>query len=103
MCASSVAAADSVCDAANARASGAEDNFRPPLEATVASKDKVFLHSAPLEQCRTKTLVPAGASLTVYKPHKDWLEVMYIDKSGDDHTGWLQGKHVRVAGRYGGK
>jgi uncharacterized protein YgiM (DUF1202 family) len=97
------AAAGEPCQRLNGRASGPEESYRPSLEATVTAKGKTFLHSAPLAKCRSTTVLALGAFVTVYKPHKEWLEVMYVDKDGQDHIGWLRKERVRLIGPYGSK
>jgi hypothetical protein len=97
------AAAAEPCQRFNARTSGPEESYRPSLEATVVGKGKAFLHSAPLAKCRSTTALAPGAFVTVYKPHKQWLEVMYIGKDGQDHIGWLRKERLRLIGPYGSK
>jgi riboflavin synthase alpha subunit len=42
-----------------------------------------------------------GDSLTVYKSYKDWFNVMYIAKDGEDYTGWVSSKQIKINGQYG--
>ena len=97
-------AADFSCARLNAETSGPDMNFRPPIEGKVVGGEKTFLYSAPNNRCRTRNVVVTkGGFLTVYKPYKDWLKVMYITKNGEDHIGWDRKHQVRLLGHYGGE
>ncbi|MCW2601752.1 MAG: hypothetical protein JWM02_3581 [Frankiales bacterium] len=95
-------AADSSCKKLSAETSGPEMNYRPPLEGEVVGEGKTFLYSAPSDRCKYKhVFVVRGVYLTVYKPHKNWLNVMYIARGGEDHIGWVRKDPVRLLGHYG--
>lgn len=61
-------------------------------------------HSAPSEQCKIKNLflIPSD-SVIAYQEFKNenhtWLYVMYIDKNGNDTTGWMREKDLKVASK----
>lgn len=79
-----------------------DDNYRPPLYGKVIGNKKLNFYTAPDEQCKMKDVfVIKGDSLTIYKPYKGWLNVMYIAKDGEDYTGWVLAKQVKVNGQYG--
>lgn len=93
---------DVECTKLDARVGGSEDNYRPPLEATVIGKDRLYFYSAPNERCKMKDVfVIAGDMLTVYKPFDGWVNVMYISKDGNDFMGWVDEKRIKKIGQYG--
>ncbi|MBF3412659.1 hypothetical protein ACGY7B_04795 [Burkholderia pseudomallei] len=108
MCASFTAYAhanDSVeCRQLNAAKSGPDDNFRPPLSATVTGSGRAYFYSAPSSQCITKrTFIVPGDIVTVYKPYKRWYQVMYENnKTGEDVEGWVEEGRLRLGGHLGG-
>jgi hypothetical protein len=87
------------------KVSGPDDNFRPPLGATAqpqAPSKRVYLRSAPLEQCAAgQPFIVRGDNVTVYKPYKGWMQVMYIAKSGDDYSGWVKETELKMEGTMG--
>jgi len=97
--------ADAKCDQLNAKLSGPDDNFRPPLSAKAEPKapsKRVYLRSAPDEHCAAgQPFIVRGDSVTVYKPYKDWMQVMYVSKSGDDYTGWVKEDEIKETGTMG--
>ena len=97
-------AAESICTKLNKQVDNAENNYRPPLYGKVIGNKKLNFYSAPNMQCKMQGIfVIKGDSLTIYKPYKDWLNVMYISKDGEDYTGWVSAKQVKVNGQYGKK
>ncbi|MFG6892057.1 hypothetical protein ACGYTX_08210 [Burkholderia pseudomallei] len=83
---------------------GPDDNFRPPLSATVTGTGRAHFYSAPASQCIEKRvfLVP-GDTVTVYKSYKTWYQVMYVSgKTGEDFEGWVEEGRVRLGGHLGG-
>lgn len=54
-------------------------------------------------QCITKrTFIVPGDSVTVYKSHGRWYDIMYVNgKTGDDVEGWVEQGRVRLGGQYG--
>lgn len=98
-------AKDSVeCRQLNAAMSGPDDNFRPPLSATVTGSGRAYFYSAPSSQCITKrTFIVPGDMVTVYKPYKRWYQVMYENnKTGEDVEGWVEEGRLRLGGHLGG-
>lgn len=93
------------CKELAAQVNGPEDNFRPPLGATAqpqAPSKRVYLRSAPLEQCAAgQPFIVHGDHVTVYKPYKGWMQVMYIAKSGDDYSGWVKETELKLEGTMG--
>lgn len=95
-------AAEQACTKLSKQTDSVDDNYRPPLEAKVISNKKLYLYAAPDAQCKMKgVFVIKGDSLTVYKPYKKWVNVMYINKDGEDYTGWVSSKQIKINGQYG--
>jgi hypothetical protein len=93
------------CKKLAGQVSGPDDNFRPPLGATAqpqAPSKRVYLRSAPLEQCAAgQPFIVRGDNVTVYKPYKGWMQVMYIAKTGDDYSGWVKETELKMEGTMG--
>nr|WP_256976372.1 SH3 domain-containing protein [Burkholderia sp. AU28863] len=91
------------CGKLDAATSGPDDNFRPPAFGTVIGAGRAYFHSAPDAQCVTKrTFIVPGDSVTVYKSHGRWYNIMYVNgKTGDDFEGWVEQGRVRLGGQYG--
>jgi hypothetical protein len=88
-------AAKQNCAKLSKQVDSADDNYRPPLEGKVICNKKLYFYTAPDAQCKMeKVFVIKGDSLTVYKPYKDWLNVMYIAKDGEDYTGWVSARQI---------
>jgi hypothetical protein len=95
-------AAEQACTKLAAKVDGLDENYRPPIEGKVIGNKKHYFYTAPDLQCKMKgVFVIKGDSLTVYKPYKDWLNVMYIAKNGEDYIGWISSKQVKILGQYG--
>ena len=90
------------CAALDRRAEQLEVNFRPPLEAKVAGKGRLYFHTAPAAACTDKKayIIP-GDSLTVHKPHRGWMQVVYISRSGKEYSGWVEEKRLTLGAPYG--
>ena len=100
--ASAIFGGEAECSRLDARAGGPENNYRPPLEAAVIGKGRLYLHSAPSDRCQMKgVFVIEGDVLTVYKSFEGWANVMYIAKNGDDFMGWVLEKRIKGIGQYG--
>lgn len=91
------------CGQLDAATSGPDDNFRPPASGTVIGTGRAYFYSAPDAHCMTKrTFIVPGDSVTVYKSHGRWYNIMYVNgKTGDDFEGWVEQGRVRLDGRYG--
>ncbi|MDN7586135.1 SH3 domain-containing protein [Burkholderia seminalis] len=91
------------CGKLDAATSGPDDNFRPPASGTVIGVGRAYFYSAPDAQCMTKrTFIVPGDSVTVYKSHGRWYNIMYVNgKTGDDFEGWVELGRVRLDGQYG--
>jgi hypothetical protein len=91
------------CAKLDAATSGPDDNFRPPASGTVIGAGRAYFYSAPDAQCMTKrTFIVPGDSVTVYKPHGRWYNIMYVNgKTGEDFEGWVEQGRVRLGGQYG--
>lgn len=85
-------------------ASGPDDNFRPPLSATVTGSGRAYFYSAPASQCISRhTFLVPGDAVTVYKPYNKWYQVMYVNgKTGEDFEGWVEEGRLRLGGHLGG-
>lgn len=95
-------AAEQVCTKLSKQIDSLDDNYRPPLYGKVFGTKKLNFYTSPDMQCKMQGIfVIRGDSLTIYKPYKDWLNVMYIGKDGEDYTGWVSAKQVKVNGQYG--
>ncbi len=96
-------AAEPVCVKLAKQLDSVDNNYRPPLEGKVIGNKKLYFYTAPDMQCKMKAslFVLKGDSLTVYKPYKDWLNVMYIANDGEDYTAWVSAKQVKIIGQYG--
>jgi hypothetical protein len=83
---------------------GTDANFRPPLAATVIGTGRAYLHSAPASECMSKRLfIIPHDNVTVYKPYKNWYQVMYINsKTGEDFEGWIEDRRLRLGDTVGG-
>lgn len=83
---------------------GPDDNFRPPLSATVTGSKRAYFYSAPASQCIEKRVfVVPGDTVTVYKSYKTWYQVMYVSgKTGEDFEGWVAEGRLRLDGHLGG-
>lgn len=93
------------CRRLNEATRGPDDNFRPPLSATVTGSGRAYFYSAPAPQCMTKrTFIVPGDTVTVYKPYKRWYLVMYVsNKTGEDPIeGWVEEDRLRLGGHLGG-
>ncbi len=91
------------CGKLDAATSGPDDNFRPPASGTVIGAGRAYFYSAPDARCMTKrTFIVPGDSVTVYKSHGRWYNIMYVNgKTGDDFEGWVELGRVRLGGQYG--
>ena len=95
-------AAEQACAKLSKQVDSEDDNYRPPLEGKVIGNQKLNLYTAPAAQCKMKgVFVIKDDSLTVYRPYKNWLNVMYIAKDGEDYIGWVSAKQVKINGQYG--
>ena len=95
-------AADASCSSLAANVEGPEDNFRPPLEAKVIGKKNLYFYSAPNSRCKIKgAYAVPGNTLTIYKQHMRWSNVMFITKSGNDIVAWVPSDRLKIAGQYG--
>jgi hypothetical protein len=92
------------CQKLDEATGGSDDNFRPPLSATVIGTGRAYFFSAPALQCVNKgVFVVPGDTVTVYKPYKNWYQVMYVNKrTGKDFEGWVQENRLRLGGPLGG-
>ncbi|MGU7770440.1 hypothetical protein ACV229_09700 [Burkholderia sp. MR1-5-21] len=92
------------CGKLDEAASGPDYNFRPPLSATVIGSGRAYFYSAPAAQCMTKrTFIIPGDSVTVYKPYKKWMLIMYVNgKTGEDFQGWIEESRLDLGGHLGG-
>lgn len=79
-----------------------DDSYLPPLEGKVIGNKKLYFYTASDLQCKMKGIfLIKGDSLTVYSRYKDWFNVMYIAKDGEDYIGWVSSKQVKIIGKYG--
>lgn len=93
------------CRGIGEAAGGADDNFRPPLSARVTGQGRAYFYSAPDPRCMTKRVfIIPGDEVTVYKPFKDWYQIMYVSKrkSEDPFEGWVKADRLRLGDHLGG-
>lgn len=67
---------------------------------------RTYFHSAPSNQCKIKNLfVIPEDSVIAYQEFKNenqtWLFVMYVDKNGNDTTGWVKERDFKISGSLG--
>lgn len=64
---------------------------------------RTYFHSAPSNQCKIKNLfVIPKDSVIAYQEFKNenqtWLYVMYIDRNGNDTSGWVKARDFKISG-----
>ena len=95
-------AAELACTKLSKQVDSQDDYYRPPLEGKVIGNQKLNFYTAPATKCKMNgVFVIKGDWLTVYRSYKDWLDVMYIAKDGQDYIGWVPAKQVKINGQYG--
>ncbi|PUE24746.1 hypothetical protein B9Z39_13645 [Limnohabitans sp. JirII-29] len=95
-------AAEPSCSSHAADVEGPEDNFRPPLEVKVIGTKELYFYSAPNARCKIKgAFAVPGNTLTMYKQHMRWSNVMLIAKNGNDIVAWVPSDRLKIAGQYG--
>ena len=104
--AAGAASARGACAVLAAEVDGPDNNFRPPLEATVRGGGKLPIYSAPHARCVIKGRFAApGKSVTVYKHHRQWSNVMVMLKDEDGEVdgvlAWVPSKRLKIVGQYG--
>ncbi|MBE9608641.1 hypothetical protein [Chitinilyticum piscinae] len=84
-------------------ASEHEGYIRPPLSFAVTGQGRLYFHTAPDAQCRSKTLfVIPGDELIAYSAVQGWFSVMYVNpKTGEDASGWVHAERLKARGRIG--
>jgi len=93
------------CQAANARAEAAGDNFIPPVEARITEGGRAQFYSAPEPSCEMKGvfLIP-NDYVFGHVSYKGWTQVMFVnEKTGKDTQGWIKNDRLKVSGQLGGK
>lgn len=66
---------------------------------------RTSFYSAPSEQCKIKNLflIP-NDSVIAYQEFKNenhtWLYVMYVDKNGNDTSGWMKERDFKVTSKF---
>lgn len=71
-------------------------------EGRVTGKGRAFFHQAPAEKCLTKeTFLVPGDFVSIYAESNGWLYLMYINKQGDDFSGWIPENRIEIIGPYG--
>lgn len=67
----------------------------PKVSLVVATKKKVYFHTAPDESCRQDDkFIIAGDILYAYKLHAGFTYVNYITSSGDEVKGWVNSSEL---------
>ncbi|MFC6299919.1 SH3 domain-containing protein [Pseudomonas sp. CCM 7893] len=91
------------CEALSDNVSLEAAEYRPPMEAKVIGEGRLHFHSGPNAVCMNKKVyVIPNDSLTVYaSSDSGWAQVMYIAKDGQDFTGWVEEKRLKLLGHYG--
>jgi hypothetical protein len=64
-----------------------------------------YFHSAPSSECKLKgVFIIPNDSVIAYQEFKNekqtWLYVMYIDKDGNDTSGWVKARDFKLSGRF---
>jgi len=98
---SASAAAGFDCAQLEQKVAQTEVDFRPPLQAEVVGKGRLYFHSAPNAACIRKVYVVPGDALTVYTPHDGWMQVMYVSRKGTETSGWVTEKRLALGEPYG--
>lgn len=67
---------------------------------------RAYFHSAPSNQCKIKNLfvIPQNSVIAYQEfknENKTWLFVMYIDKNGNDITGWVKEQDFKISSSLG--
>ncbi|CFL01744.1 hypothetical protein [Burkholderia pseudomallei] len=98
------AEASAECHRVAEATNGPDENFRPPLSATVTGSGRAYFYSAPAPQCIEKrTFLVPGDTVTVYKPYKNWYQIMYMNgKTGEEFEGWVEEGRLRLGDHLGG-
>lgn len=95
-------ASESECLRSYATFEDHENDFRPPFEALIVGPGNVVIYSAPSVHCAMNGVsIPSGSYVTLYRKQGEWFNVMYIAHDGNDHSGWVQNKRLKVVGQYG--
>lgn len=89
------------CAALDRKAEQLEVDFRPPLQAKVAGKGRLYFHTAPAAACIDKAYIIPGDSLIVHKPHRGWMQVVYVSRSGKEYNGWVEEKRLTLGAPFG--
>lgn len=73
---------------------------------TVQGKNgfRTYFHSAPSSQCKIKDLfITPKDSVIAYSyfryENRNWMYVMYLDKNGNETSGWVLEKDFKQSGR----
>ena len=66
---------------------------------------RTYFHSAPSNQCKLKDIfIIPNDSVIAYQEFKNenqtWLYVMFVDKNGNDTSGWVKARDFKVSGRF---
>lgn len=79
--------------------------FSPVESYKVVGEGRLYFHTAPHEDCRTKDVfVVPGDNLTASTEYKGWYSVLYINsKTGKDYDGWVEFKRLKFTGTMGPK
>ena len=71
----------------------------------VAGTGRLYLYSGPDEKCLDKKLfVIPGDSMTayaVYGEHEEWTNVGFMQKDGEEVTGWVRTDRLMFTGAFG--
>lgn len=79
--------------------------FSPVEGYKVVGEGRLYFHTAPHEDCRTKDVfVVPGDNLTASTEYKGWYSVFYINaRTGKDYDGWVESKRLKFTGTMGPK
>lgn len=91
------------CSKLASTAKAREAYIRPPHSFELTGTGRLYFHSAPDAQCRSKAVfVVPGDRLIAYSAVDDWYSVMYLNpKTGEDVSGWVRSERLKDRGTVG--
>jgi hypothetical protein len=71
-------------------------------EGKITGKGRAYFHQAPTDKCLTKEVfLVSGDFISIYAESNGWLYLMYINKQGEDFSGWISESRIEIIGPYG--
>lgn len=95
--------AQTSCEKLKKLAQAQEAAFYPRRGYIVGGKGRLYFHTAPDSNCRSKDIfVIQGDHLVAYSEHGGWYSVMYLNpKTGEDYEGWVRPERLKYQGTLG--